>query len=298
VTFNEFNGDLTFSEAEQRIQQIANDPAYTVRQLRRLSDLIEDPDNPQFRVLDEDQINGLNAIIEEGLQQRRQGRRGQRALAQPEPAQPAAQLAPREPVPRNLQTMAMQDLVRDMSPAWNRQSQELADTYFNDNVIDGNDVTISALSGMLRNYRVGPHAEAPFEVRELAARRLEGLHTQSMLDAEQIVETVNEAFYDDAEGPEEARTMIRRDIRLLEQNGEQAWEDLVGPMIEDYPWSRNLQHHVIQFLRNLLELRQGFAKGGLVKKKRKAKKARTPSVVSRRSPELAEMQYRYGGMVC
>jgi hypothetical protein len=58
---------------------------------------------------------------------------------------------------------------------------------------------------------------------------------------------------------------------------------------------------VIQFLRNMLELREGFAKGGMVKKKRKANKAnkaRTPSVVTRKSPELAEMQYRYGGMVC
>jgi hypothetical protein len=69
-------------------------------------------------------------------------------------------------------------------------------------------------------------------------------------------------------------------------------------MIEDYPWSRNLQHHLIQYLRNMLELREGFAKGGLVKKKRKANKAKTPSVVTRKSPELAEMQYRYGGMVC
>lgn len=213
------------------------------------------------------------------------------------PAQPVAQLAERTPVPREIQVMAMQDLVRDMSPAWNRQSQELADTYFNDNVIDGNDVTISALSGMLRNYRVGPHADAPFEVRELAARRLEGLHNQAMMDAEQIVETINEAFYDDAEGPEEARTMIRRDIRTLEQHGERAWEDLVGPMIEDYPWSRNLQHHVIQFLRNMLELRDGYAKGGMVKKKRKAKKPTMALVVTRKNPGLAEMAYRYGGMV-
>jgi hypothetical protein len=213
------------------------------------------------------------------------------------PAQPAAQLAERTPVPREIQVMAMQDLVRGMSPAWNRQSQELADTYFNDNVIDGNDVTISALSGMLRNYRVGPHADAPFEVRELAARRLEGLHNQAMMDAEQIADTINEAFYDDAEGPEEARTMIRRDIRLLEQNGERAWEDLVGPMIEDYPWSRNLQHHLIQYLRNMLELREGYAKGGMVKKKRKAKKPTMALVVTRKNPGLAEMAYRYGGMV-
>jgi hypothetical protein len=213
------------------------------------------------------------------------------------PAQPPGQLAERTPVPREIQVMAMQDLVRDMSPAWNRQSQELADTYFNDNVIDGNDVTISALSGMLRNYRVGPHAEAPFEVRELAARRLEGMHNQAMLDAEQIADSINEAFYDDAEGPEEARTMIRRDIRTLEQHGERAWEDLVGPMIEDYPWSRNLQYHLIQYLRNMLELREGFAKGGLVKKKRKAKKPTMALVVTRKNPGLAEMAYRYGGMV-
>jgi hypothetical protein len=213
------------------------------------------------------------------------------------PAQPAAQLAERLPIPREVQVMAMQDLVRGMSPAWNRQSQELADTYFNDNVIDGNDVTISALSGMLRNYRVGPHADAPFEVRELAARRLEGMHNQAMMDAEQIADTINEAFYDDAEGPEEARTMIRRDIRMLEENGERAWEDLVGPMIEDYPWSRNLQHHLIQYLRNMLELRDDFAKGGLVKKKRKAKKPTMALVVTRKNPGLAEMAYRYGGMV-
>jgi hypothetical protein len=294
VTFNEFNGDLTFREAEQRIQQIASDPAYTVRQLRRLSGLIENPDHPQFRVLDQDQINGLNAIIDGGLQQRRQGRQ---ALAQPAPTQPAAQLAERLPIPREVQVMAMQDLVQGMTPAWNRQAQELADTYFNDNVIDGNDVTISALSGMLRNYRVGPHADAPFEVRELAARRLEGLHNQAMMDAEQIADTINEAFYDDAEGPEEARTMIRRDIRTLEENGERAWEDLVGPMIEDYPWSRNLQHHLIQYLRNMLELRDGYAKGGMVKKKRKAKKPTMALVVTRKNPGLAEMAYRYGGMV-
>jgi hypothetical protein len=195
------------------------------------------------------------------------------------PAQPATQLAERTPVPREIQVMAVVDLINNMEPRGIRQAEELANTYFNDTVIDGNDVTISALSGMLRNYRVGPHAAANFDVRELAARKLEALHTQSMLDAEQIVETINEAFYDDAEGPEEARTMIRRDIRLLEQNGERAWEDLVGPMIEDYPWSRNLQHHLIQYLRNMLELREGFAKGGLVKKKRKANKAKTPSVV-------------------
>jgi hypothetical protein len=118
-----------------------------------------------------------------------------------------------------------------------------------------------------------------------------------MTDAEAIADALNEAFYDDAEGPEEARTMIRRDIRTLEQHGERAWEDLAGPMADDIPWSRNTQHHLIQYLRNLLELRDDFAKGGLVKKKRKAKKPTMALVVTRKNPGLAEMAYRYGGMV-
>jgi hypothetical protein len=151
---------------------------------------------------------------------------------------------------------------------------------------------------MVRNYRAGPHADSPNVVRELAARRLEQMNTESMMNAETIADTLNEVFYDDMEGPAEARERIQSDILMLERHGENAWEDLVGPMSEDIPWSRTTQHHLIQYLRALLENRPEFAKGGLVKKKRKAKKARTPSVVSRRSPELAEMQYRYGGMVC
>jgi hypothetical protein len=279
-------------------------PPVTVRELQRRFAVPETTVASLSRMRDSARTGAQLTIFENLPQENRDGAvrmitdEINRRMAEA-PEQPAAQLAERTPVPREIQVMAMQDLVRDMSPAWNRQSQELADTYFNDNVIDGNDVTISALSGMLRNYRVGPHADAPFEVRELAARRLEGLHNQAMMDAEQIADTINEAFYDDAEGPEEARTMIRRDIRLLEQNGERAWEDLVGPMIEDYPWSRNLQHHLIQYLRNMLELREGYAKGGLVKKKkkRKAKKPTMALVVTRKNPGLAEMAYRYGGMV-
>jgi hypothetical protein len=217
------------------------------------------------------------------------------------PAQPATQLAERTPVPREIQVMTMQDLVRDMSPAWNRQSQELADTYFNDNVIDGNDVTISALSGMLRNYRIGPHADAPFEVRELAARRLESLHTGTQSDAESIADALNEVMYMDMD-PQEAIDQISRDISMMERDGENSWEDLVGPMAEDIPWSRNVQHHLLGYLRELMgrygDMREeGYAKGGMVKKKRKAKKPTMPLVVTRRNPELAEMAYQYGGMV-
>ena len=249
----------------------------------------------RFETLPNENRSGVIFLIDDILGERQQAR--EQAREQAAAPQAPAQIAQREAVPREIQVMAVQDLAQGMTPAWNRQAQELADTYFGDNVIDGNNVTISALTNMIRNYRAGPHADAPYEVRELAARRLEGMHNQAMMDAEQIADTINEAFYDDAEGPEEARTMIRRDIRLLEENGERAWEDLVGPMIEDYPWSSNLQYHLIQYLRNMLDLRQDFAKGGIVKKKRKAKKPTMALVVTRKNPGLAEMAYRYGGMV-
>jgi hypothetical protein len=221
------------------------------------------------------------------------------------PAQPAARPAPtepgplalRDPVPRVVLTMSLPDLIADVSPALNRRAQEIADTYFNDNVIDGNDVTIGALTNMIRDYRIGPHSDSPNVVRELAARRLEEKHNQAMMDAEQIAQTLSEAFYDDMEGPEEARIAILRDIRALEENGENFWEDLVGPMAEDIPWNRNVQQHLIGFLRAQFDNRQGFAKGGMVKKKHKAKKPTMALVVTRKNPGLAEMAYRYGGMV-
>ena len=192
-------------------------------------------------------------------------------------------------------------MIRDLSPAWNRQAQELADTYFSDNLIDDNNVTISSLAGMLRNYRVGPHAEAPVEVRELAARRLESLHGEAMVNAELIAEGLNDAFYADME-PQEAMAQIDRDISSLTRNGELAWEEIAGPMAEDTPWNQNLQHHLIGYLRALADQyagrrEQGFAKGGVVKKKHMAKKDGMPLLLTRKFPELTEMAYRYGGMV-
>jgi hypothetical protein len=220
------------------------------------------------------------------------------------PAQPQNQVAVRTPVPREIQTQGITDLINGMSPAWNRQAQELADLYFNENLIDDNNTTISALTNMIRTYRVGPHEQAPFEVRELAARRLESMNTASRQEASQIAETLQEAFYDDMEGPEEAMRAVDRDISTLQRHGEAAWEDLLGPLAEDIPWNRNVQNRLIEQLRAIAdEYRrqrdegEGFAKGGMVKKKRKANKPTMPLVVTRRSPELAEMAYRYGGMV-
>jgi hypothetical protein len=242
VTFNEFNGDLTFREAEQRIQQIANDPAYTVRQLRRLSGLIENPDHPQFRVLDQDQIDGLNAIIDGGLQQRRQGRQ---APAQPEQQAPRIQV--QDPVPREMQTLNRQDLVLRLGPEGVGEAQRIAQQYFNDNLFN-DDTPVSAATNVIRSYNFGPHEGQPPMVRELAARELEQLVTNADQDADILANALDEAMYQDMAGPEEAMRAANRDISILRQYGENVWEDVFGPLAEDYPWSRNTQERAIQNL--------------------------------------------------
>jgi hypothetical protein len=221
----------------------------------------------------------------------------------PAPVEPQQALQPMRaaPIPRHIQLLGVQGLIQNLSPEWNRQAQELADTYFNDNVIDGTNVTIGALTNMLRNYRVGPHAESPNEVRELAARRLERQHTEAMESAEQLADSLNEAFYADMD-PQEAVDQITRDINMLRRNGENSWEDLVGPMAEDVPWNANLQHNLIGYLEELAnrygDMREeGYAKGGMVKKKHMAKKDGMPLILTRKSPELTELAYQYGGIV-
>jgi hypothetical protein len=78
---------------------------------------------------------------------------------------------------------------------------------------------------------------------------------------------------------------------------------MAGPLAEDIPWSRNVQHHLIGYLRELANRYgdmlegDGYAKGGMVKKKHMAKKDEMLPFLTRKSPELAEMAYRYVGMI-
>jgi hypothetical protein len=102
--------------------------------------------------------------------------------------------------------------------------------------------------------------------------------------------------------PQEAVDQITRDINMLRRNGENSWEDLVGPMAEDVPWNANLQHNLIGYLEELAnrygDMREeGYAKGGMVKKKHMAKKDGMPLILTRKSPELTELAYQYGGIV-
>jgi hypothetical protein len=116
---------------------------------------------------------------------------------------------------------------------------------------------------------------------------------------------LTDAFRDIAmdEDPADAVRSLQNTIRAL-RRGEDGWDDALGMAADDTPWNPELQRTLIERLEAMInEFRdledpdpEEYAKGGRVKK-RMVKKPRTSLVVTRKSPELAEMAYRYGGMV-
>lgn len=244
----------------------------------------------------------IQTVLTRELAARRLNDAFQGLNAEAAPARPALQLAERVPVPREIQALSTRDLSTLLNPNQLRQAAGLADRYFADNIIDGPDISIGSLTTMLREYNIGLHADVPLAVREMAARDLETLHRNAENNAEQIADTLNDAFYMDL-SPQEAMEQIDRTISSLRRNGEIAWEDIVGPMAEEIPWSANLQHHLLGYLDALADrygaMREGdgYAKGGMVKKKHMAKKDGMPLLLTRKSPELTELAYQYGGMV-
>jgi hypothetical protein len=205
------------------------------------------------------------------------------------------QLAVSDAVPRNVQTMSALDLAQGLEIPQQRRAREIADAMFRDNAFDQN-TPIGTATNVLRSHAIGPAEGAGPLVREQAARNLEQMYTAAQQDADSIAQSLREAFYEDANGPEDAITQIERDIGMLRMRGEAAWEDLVGPMAEDMPWNPTLQAQLLENMETIRdqfrEQLNGYAKGGRVKKARTA-----PLVATRRNPELAEMTYQYGGMV-
>jgi hypothetical protein len=170
---------------------------------------------------------------------------------EPDPTAVANQPAPRiqvqDPVPREIQTLNARDLTLRVGPEGVSEAQRIAQQYFDDNVFN-DDTPVSAATNAIRNYNFGPHEGQPPMVRELAARELEELITTADQDADILVNALDEAMYQDMESPQESMRSVDRDISLLRRRGELAWEDVFGPLAEDYPWSRNTQDRVIRMM--------------------------------------------------
>ena len=219
-------------------------------------------DHRDFRRLPEaerpEAMRVVAALIENRLDNIRRGRvqpeqlaQGRREMQQAREqllTQPAPQIQVQDPVPREMQTLNRQDLVLRLGPLGVDEAQRIARLYFNDNIFNDN-TPVSTATNMIRSYNFGPHEGQPPMVRELAARELEELFNTAEQDASQLASTLDEAMYQDMAGPEEAMRAAERDIGILRRFGEGSWEDVFGPLAEDYPWSRNTQERVIQNLR-------------------------------------------------
>lgn len=164
--------------------------------------------------------------------------------------QPAPRVQVQDPVPREIQTLAPQDLILRLGPDGVSEARRIATEYFNANIFN-DDTPVSAATNAIRSYNFGVHEGQPPMVRELAARELEGLNSDAINDAHQIAQTIREAFYEDNEYPAEALHDVVRDMGILRQRGEDAWEDLIGPLAEDIPWNRNIQNRLLQELESI-----------------------------------------------
>ena len=237
-------------------------------------------DHRDFRRLPEaerpEAMRVVAALIENRLDNIRRGRvqpeqlaQGRREMQQAREqllTQPAPQIQVREAVPREMQTLNRQDLVLRLGPLGVDEAQRIARLYFNDNIFNDN-TPVSTATNMIRSYNFGPHEGQPAMVRELAARELEELVTTAEQDANILANALDEAMYQDMAGPEEAMRAAERDIGVLRQYGENVWEDVFGPMAEDYPWSRNTQEKAIEALRAIAQeyrrqLDEGDGEGG------------------------------------
>jgi hypothetical protein len=242
----------------------------------------------RFETLPEDSRTGAVQLIRDLLTERQQ--------AAPQlPAPAPARVANAAPVPRQVQTMSMPDLQAGMTGADQAAATRISRQYFDDNNFNDNH-PVSLATNALRNYDLGPHQGADVMVRELAARQLEQMYTTARLDAEQIAETLKEIFYEDEENAQAALNRVEGDINMLRNNNENAWEDLIGPMAEDIPWSPTVQSQLIEQLEAVVDFYReqrdnGYAKGGRVKK---------PAINLRKisgNPELVKTAYKYGGYV-
>jgi hypothetical protein len=264
----------------------------------------------RFATLPRDSRSGVVYLIDDILTERRE-----RLQIAPEqrPDIRRAQAAPQEARPRILapvagetvvpliQQMATGDLENLTSPQGILQAREIAQEYFNNNTFMPNTGMLEEFESTLRNRRTGLHRESSDHVRELAARNLRSLHNEAEDMALDFADALVEMYNTEFEPPGILRA-IQNDMRQLQQRGAEAWESVVGPASEDTPWNPTISDRLIRYLQakaeeienEIRENREGpeqYAKGGRVKK------PRTSLVVTRKSPELAEMAYRYGGMV-
>jgi hypothetical protein len=289
----------------QRLQQRANyaefNPEQFATQLANEAGLDFDDLRDTVRALNDGQFD--HEVLR-GLPDYEVGRAAQltalalaRHMGEPMPAQaPAAApaLAQRDPVRdtvRNADTQVLEDALT--TPERARVSAAVDQAVLSNNSFEGEEgiSTARRLAQLIREYPIG-FVENMMQVeRELVARGIDAIADQRELgignqrpvevtpadqtDANIIVSTLDETYYEDADSPQQALDQVNQHLSMLRDRPTAAFDAILGMASNDFTYSPALIQALInelEILRNEYQARivgrppQGYQKGGSVKK--------------------------------
>jgi hypothetical protein len=310
---NPYWGVLSENErrvAAQQLRQRANyaefNPEQFATQLANEAGLDFDELRDTVRALNDETFD--HEVLR-GLPDADRGRAAQRtalALARhmgepmPAPAAPAPQaLAQRDPVRddvRNADTQRLEYILT--TPERARVAAAIDQAVLSNNSFEGEEgiSTARRLAQLIREYPIG-FVENMMQVeRELVARGIDAIADQRELgignqrpvevtpadqtDANMIVTALDEAYYQDADSPQQALAQINQNLSLLRDRPTAAFDAIVGPAGDEFTYSPALVQAMInelEILRSQYQARiaggnanggpvRGYQAGGSVKK--------------------------------
>jgi hypothetical protein len=275
----------------QRLQQRANyaefNPEQFATQLANEAGLDFDDLRDTVRALNDGQFD--HEVLR-GLPDYEVGRAAQltalalaRHMGEPMPAQaPAAApaLAQRDPVRdtvRNADTQILEDALT--APERARVAAAVDQAVLSNNSFEGEEglSTARRLAQLIREYPIG-FVENMMQVeRELVARGIDAIADQRELgignqpvevtpadqtDANIIIASLDETFYQDADSPQQALAQIDQNIRMLRETPTAGYNAILGAAGDDFEYSPALVQAMINELLNLRDTYRGRIAGG------------------------------------
>jgi hypothetical protein len=278
--------------------QLANDAGLDFNELRDTVRALND------ETFDHEVLRGL-PDADRGRAAQRTALALQRNMGEPAPA-PVAQtpaaamaLAQRDPIRDTVRNADIQRLLDALTTTERaRVSAAIDQALLSNNSFNGEEgiSTARRLAQIIREYDIGFTENMMQVERELVARGIDAIADQRELgignqrpvevtpadqtDANMIITALDEAYYQDADSPQQALDLINQNISMLRDRPSAGYNAIVGAAGDDFEYSPALVQAMInelEILRNEYQARiaggnaeggpvRGYQKGGTVKK--------------------------------